>query len=62
MDPTDVPELGELLEKQGSLDFLGEEIDKDIAKKVCLGELNPITRECFRQIVPITDNEGNKQG
>lgn len=42
-DPDTHP-LGALLINYDDLDFLGEKLDKEIANKVCKGELDPITR------------------
>lgn len=45
--PDDLPALKKQLDRQGDTDFLGAPMSKDIAARVCLGELNPITRDYF---------------
>lgn len=61
-NPDSLPELGKLLRGYQNVDWLGPDIDKDTAKRICLGELHPITRDCFRQIVPIMNQDGSAAG
>jgi len=51
-DPDNHP-LGALLINYPNLNFLGEKIEKDEAIKICTGVHNPITRETYKEIVPI---------
>lgn len=63
IDPEEVPRLKGVLEKQGDTDFLGEAMDKDTAARVCLGELNPITKDYFMPMVPLPrQQEESKHG
>lgn len=49
-DPETHP-LGELLSKHDSTDFLGQKIDKELAVSICRGDIDPITREKYKEIV-----------
>ena len=42
--------LGALLINYPDLNFLGEKIDNEIAKRICKGEIDPITMEEFEKI------------
>jgi len=48
-DPEEHP-LGALLVNHPNLDFLGEKLDKELSKKICTGELDPITREQYNEL------------
>lgn len=58
-DPDSLPELGKLLRKHDNVDWLGPDIDKDTARYIALGELNPMTRDIFRQVAPIMNKDGS---
>jgi len=48
-DPASHP-LGALLVNYPSLDFLGEKLDKEVAKKICTGELDPMTKQEYKEL------------
>jgi exonuclease 1 len=48
-DPSTHP-LGPLLVNYPDLSFLGEQLDQEIAIKVCTGEIDPMTRQEFKEI------------
>lgn len=51
-DPDEHP-LGPLLINYSDLDFLGEKLEKELAIKVCNGEIDPITRQCYTEELEI---------
>lgn len=55
-DPIDHP-LGALLTTYSSLDFLGEKLDKETAQQICQGEIDPITRQCFKLTLPTNNGK-----
>ena len=52
-DPETHP-LGGLLQRYDNTDFLGQKIDKELAVSICTGELDPITKLKYKEIVPGT--------
>ena len=48
-DPATHP-LGALLVNYPCLDFLGEKLDKEMAKKICTGELDPMTKLEYNEV------------
>lgn len=51
-DPETHP-LGPMLVNYPDLDFLGEKLDQEIAKQICKGEIDPITRQCYTEILKV---------
>jgi exonuclease-1 len=43
--------LGALLLNYTDLDFLGQKIEKEMAMKICKGEIDPITRQVYKETV-----------
>lgn len=58
-EPDELPSLKKALERQGDTNFLGEPMSKDLATRVCIGELNPLTKGYFSQLLPA---EGKRSG
>jgi len=60
-DPTTHP-LGPLLINYDDHNFLGDRnLDKDVALKICTGEINPVTRECYKENVEVEGIYGGTQ-
>ena len=60
-DP-EVHPLGALLINYNNHNFLGDKtIDRDLALRICTGEINPVTRECFKENIEVEGIGGGKQ-
>lgn len=54
--------MGALLVNYNDLNFLGDRtIDKDLALRICTGEINPVTRECYKENVEVEGIYGGAQ-
>lgn len=60
-DPDTHP-LGPLLINHNDHNFLGDRnLEKDLALKICTGEINPLTRECYKENIEVEGIYGGTQ-